>query len=287
LKRFIITADDFGLDTAVNDAVEQACQGGILNTASLMVGAPAVDDAVVRAKRLPQLHVGLHLTLVDGCPVSAPDDVPDLIGPDGEFGTDLFCRGVRFFFLPRVRKQLAVEIRAQYEAFHATGLFLDHVNTHKHLHMHPTVLTLILDIGQDYGIRAMRLPYEPWRISQGQWKGVASKLVWSVFLAPWLALMRYRLHRCGIRHNDYLFGLAHTGSMDEATLLGLLDCLPEGVSELYFHPATIHTVELEQRMPSYRHDKELAALLSPVARMYMNDPQYQRISFSDLREAEV
>ena len=68
--RLIVTADDFGLHEAVNDAVEQGCRNGVLRAASLMVAAPAAADAVARAKRLPELAVGLHLVLADVAPMT-------------------------------------------------------------------------------------------------------------------------------------------------------------------------------------------------------------------------
>ena len=40
-KFLIVTADDFGLHEAVNDAVEVASRSGVLTAASLMVAAPA------------------------------------------------------------------------------------------------------------------------------------------------------------------------------------------------------------------------------------------------------
>ncbi len=40
MKRLVVTADDFGLSTEVNEAVEQAHREGILTTASLMVRLP-------------------------------------------------------------------------------------------------------------------------------------------------------------------------------------------------------------------------------------------------------
>ena len=284
-KRLIVTADDFGLDDAVNEAVERAYRDGILTTASLMVGAPAAADAVARARRLPGLRVGLHVTLVDGRCMLPPRDLPDLVTPGGEFRAGQFGPGVRFFFLPRVRRQLASEIRAQFDAFRATGLALDHVNAHKHMHVHPTVLALILDIGREHGLRCVRLPYEPWRTARCLKEGVAGRLARSAFLWPWLALLRRRLRRAGIRHNDYLFGLAHSGAWDEARLLQLLRCLPDGVSELYFHPAAARTAELMRRMPGYRHEDELAALLSPAVRRVLDDPRYRRMSFSELHLA--
>ena len=113
-----------------------------------MVGAPALDDAVARARALPGLRVGLHVVLVDGHAVSPPAEIPDLVGPDGAFVRTQVVAGFAYFFRPRVRRQLAHEIRAQFERFRATGLGLDHVNAHKHMHLHPTVGRLMLDIGR-------------------------------------------------------------------------------------------------------------------------------------------
>ena len=126
-----------------------------------MVGAPEAANAIERAKRLPGLGVGLHIVLVRGRPVLPPAAIPDLVDGDGRFHGDLARAGFRFFFLPRARRQLAAEIRAQFEAFRDSGLTLDHVNAHNHMHLHPTVLGLILKIGAAYGLRAVRLPFEP------------------------------------------------------------------------------------------------------------------------------
>lgn len=249
IRRLIVNADDFGLAVAVNEAVELAHRDGVLTTASLMVGAPAVADAVARAKRLPRLGVGLHLVLADGPAVSAPDSIPDLVGADGRFGDHMARDGVRFFFLPRVRRQLAIEIEAQFRAYAETGLALDHVNAHKHFHLHPTVLNLMLEIGRGYGLRAVRLPREP---------GTAP------LLAPWLGLMRRRLARAGVLHNAQVYGLARSGAMDEAATLAAIAALPAGLSEIYLHPATVRG--LTPTMSDYRHDDELAALLSPRVR---------------------
>src|SRR5258705_13242216 len=121
-RRLIITADDFGLHPRVNEAVEQAHLNGVLTAASLMVGAPFARDAVTRAFRLPDLRVGLHLVLADGTAVLPRSQIAALVDMRGRFGDDMVHDGFRFFFLPHVRKQLAQEIRAQFEAFAKTGL---------------------------------------------------------------------------------------------------------------------------------------------------------------------
>ena len=243
----IITADDFGLHPRVNLAVERAYRYGVLTTASLMVGAPAASDAVARARSIPELRVGLHLVLADGNAVSPRAEIPALLNAQGRFGQNMARDGIRFFFLSHVRKQLAREIRAQFEAFAKTGLTLDHVNTHKHFHLHPTVLELILEIGRDYGLQAMRLPFE-----------VGAPL----WLKPWIAMVRARLAREGIAHNDFVVGIAGSGQMDEAAFLTAIKALPAGVVEIYCHPAVEADFPLSEGMRFYRHADELLALTS-------------------------
>src|SRR6266581_9597373 len=103
-RRLIVTADDFGAEIAINEAVEAAARDGILTCASLMVGAPAAADAVARARRLPGLRVGLHLVLIDGSPVLPPGDIPALVGADGRFDSNQIRTGLRYFFAPGVRR---------------------------------------------------------------------------------------------------------------------------------------------------------------------------------------
>jgi hopanoid biosynthesis associated protein HpnK len=259
LKGLIVTADDFGVAVEVNDAVEQAHTHGILTAASLMVGGGAVSDAVARARRLPTLRVGLHIVLVEGRPVLPAANIPDLVGPDGCFRRDMVATAVDIFFRPSVRRQLAAEITAQFEAYRATGLPLDHVNTHKHFHLHPTIAGYILKIGRAYGLDAMRVPLEPRAIlmkADGR-ATIAPALV----TGPWSALVRWRLGQAGVATADRVFGLQWSGAMTTQRVRGLIAHLPEGVTELYVHPATAGGFEGEA--PGYLYAEELAALIAP------------------------
>jgi hopanoid biosynthesis associated protein HpnK len=283
LKRVIITGDDFGLALPVNEAIEQAHRYGVLTAASLMVGAAASEDAVERARRLPTLRVGLHLVLVEGRPVLRPEQVPNLVDERGEFLTNLGRAGFNFFFRTGARRELEAEIRAQFEAFKQTGLCMDHVNSHNHMHVHPTVLGLILKVGHEYGTRAVRLPYEPallsWRVTRRQ---LVRKLSFALFLAPWLGLMRVRLRRAGIRTNDRVMGMADSGKMTTARVLEYLKRLPGGVTEIYFHPATQSCPEITRNMPDYRHEDEFKALMDPAVADTLAQAGARRISFTDL-----
>jgi hopanoid biosynthesis associated protein HpnK len=283
-RRLIVCVDDFGLDIAVNEAVEAASRDGILTCASLMVGAPAAADAVARAHRLPALRVGLHVVLVDGRPMLPPHDIPALVGRDGRFDDNMLRAGIRLFADPAARRQLAAEIRAQFQAFAATGLSLDHVNAHKHFHLHPTIAQLIVKIGRDYGLKAMRVPWEPpallRRAAPDERPGIAAALY-----APYAAMLRRRLQRAGLAVNERLLGLAWTGAITEARLLQFIAVMPEGVSELYCHAAVEQTTALRRAMPSYRPVDEFTALMSPTVRRALNDRDIGLVAYGDLATA--
>jgi hopanoid biosynthesis associated protein HpnK len=279
-KFLIVTADDFGLHEAVNEAVQAAARGGVLSAASLMMAAPATADAVCRARHLPRLRVGLHLVLADGAAVLPPAQLPDLLDAQGRFGTHMWSAGVRYFLVPGVRRQLEAEIRAQFEAFARTGLPLDHVNAHKHFHLHPTLLGMILGIGRDFGLRTMRVPDEPlwFAVRGGGALGGSSNLL----LAPWIALLRRRLRAAGVACNDRVFGIGATGAMDEAALLDILRRLSPGVSEIYLHPALPTPRPVSSASAGCRHAQELAALLSERVRLAIRVAGIVRGGYADM-----
>jgi hopanoid biosynthesis associated protein HpnK len=260
MKHLVVTADDFGADLAVNEAVEEAHARGVLSAASLMVAAPAADDAVARARRLPRLRVGLHLVLVEGRPASDPAKVPDLVGPDGRFRTGMGALAVDIFFKPAARRQLEAEVAAQFAAYAATGLPLDHVNTHKHFHLHPTILAAILKIGPRFGLKALRAPVEPQAVLASVEPGAKLPPAWVT--APWAALGRARARRAGLAVPDQVFGLQWSGAMSADRLAGVIRHLPDGLSEIYLHPAKAEAYP--GSAPGYRYIEEFEALVDPA-----------------------
>lgn len=257
-RRLVVTSDDFGAAVAVNAAVEQAHRDGILTAASLMVTGAAVEDAVERARRLPGLGVGLHVVLVEGRPALPPEQVPALVGPDGSFRTDMVRTAFRIFLDPAARRQLKAEVAAQFAAFAATGLPLDHVNAHKHFHLHPTIAATILTIGGRYGMKAMRAPIEPAGVLNAIEPGTMGGFD---IAAPYARGLRAKLRRTGLLVPDQVFGLAWSGALDTARLRALVDRLPPGLTEIYAHPAT---GPYPGSAPDYAYTEELAALTDGV-----------------------
>ncbi|KMO16579.1 hopanoid biosynthesis-associated protein HpnK [Methylobacterium indicum] len=261
-KRLVVTSDDFGLSPQVNEAVERTHRDGILTTASLMVSAPAAADAVARARAMPSLRVGLHLVMVEAWPTLPASDLPDLVDGAGLMRADQAKLGLDLARNARARRQLAAEIRAQFEAFRATGLPLDHVNAHKHFHVHPIIAGMVLRIGRDFGMQAIRVPRESRdalrRAEPGAKPGLA------LDTAPWAALLGWRARRAGLTVPDGVLGLAWSGAMTPARVEGLLRHLPDGLTELYLHPATAGGFPGEA--PGYAYAEELAALTAPASR---------------------
>jgi hopanoid biosynthesis associated protein HpnK len=242
-----------------------------------MVAGAAAADAIARARRLPELRVGLHLVLVRGRAALPPNRIPNLAGPGNQLPMHLFRAGVAFFFHPGVRRQLAEEIRAQFEAFRSTGLALDHVNAHNHMHLHPTVFHLVLAVGRKYGLSAVRVPYEPPLpgLPGGWLRNLHDRLV----VAPWAHWMARRCRRAGLHHNQFVFGMHDTGRMTTDRVLRILARLPEGTSELYLHPATRRAPE--DGLPSeYLCEQEWEALMSPRVAAAIRRHGIQRTSYS-------
>jgi chitin disaccharide deacetylase len=276
LKRLIVTADDFGVAREVNDAVEAAHRGGILTAASLMVSAPAAADAVARARRMPSLRVGLHVVLVDGRPVLPPSAVTQLVDGSGVFRSNMVALGTVISFSRQARRQLAAEITAQFEAFRATGLTLDHCNAHKHFHLHPVVGGLIAAIGGRFGLRAARVPFEPSDVlgkiePQAAWGAM-------VLTAPFAHLLRQRFRAAGLLAPDRIFGLQWSGRMTRDRLAGLIRNLPNGLSEIYLHPATGF---FAGAVPDYHYREELDALMAPEVVAATRDSALRLGGFGD------
>jgi chitin disaccharide deacetylase len=267
-RKLIVTADDFGLSVPVNEAVESAHRQGFLSAASLMVGAKAAEDAVERARRLPSLGVGLHLTLLDGHPVLPPEEIADLVGPEGRFPSDPFRFGVALYSSREMQRQANAEIDAQFKRFSATGLPMDHINGHKHFHLHPVVWQTIARVAPRFNRPPVRVPLEPFGPSfRANRDRAFGRLASWLFYYLQTRRIRRELMAGGIPSNDHVFGLYDSGAMTEDRVLRLLDQLPGGVSEIYCHPATRRWEGPDNLPSSYQVEEELRALLSPAVRM--------------------
>ena len=271
LRRLIVNADDFGRSASINAAVIRAHREGILTTASLMVNEPGCAEAVALAKENPRLGVGLHLTLLCGRSALPPSKIPGLVNQRGEFGYSPVAVGMKYYFRRSLRDQLRAEIREQFARFRATGLPLDHVNGHLHMHLHPVVFGILMDDAKQLGIRHVRLTRDDFGLNFGLARGrlfyrASHALIYSLLSSRAAGPLRW----CGIRHTDKVFGLLQDSRVDEGFVLKLLPFLPPGDSELYSHPS----------LDEFRN--EFDALVSPRVKELVARQNIQLIRYQDL-----
>jgi chitin disaccharide deacetylase len=241
-----------------------------------MVAAPAVADAVARARRLPTLRVGLHLVLVDGRPALPPERIPDLVDASGLFRTDMARLGLEIALWPSVRRQLVAEITAQFEAYRTTGLPLDHVNAHKHFHLHPVIGAWVVAIGARYGATSVRVPTEPAAVINAIEPGAAG--LSGRVLGQWTSLLRRQVRRAGLSAPDAVFGLSWSGAMTSDRVAAILGRLPPGFVEIYSHPATAN--DFAGHAPDYRYADELVALTDTACIAAARESGYRLAGYS-------
>ena len=228
-----------------------------------MITAPAVEHAIKSAKNLPELNVGLHLVLSNGKAKLPHSEIPKLVNKIGEFQTSEFCSGIKYFFDTRARRQLKNEIRAQFEAFKKTGFKLDHVNAHNHMHLHPTIFNLIIQIGRDYNLTAIRIPNEPplSSITHNKKDFIIRYLRWLFFMLFTLPMKR-KCIKNKISFNDAIFGFNDSGNMNIEKLVRIIPHISNGVTEIYTHPSTKNNRDSNSELDNYDSKAEFNALIN-------------------------
>jgi len=290
----IFNADDFGRSSEINRAVLQVHREGVLTSASLMVTGDAVEEAVALARAAPELAVGLHLVLSDGRPALSPAEIPHLLLGMDRFPANPARVWIQYIFSPVARAEMVREVRAQFERFATTGLPLDHVIAHQHIHMHPAVFNALLPLARQYGASGVRLPRDDFGLAMRyDRRDAAVKIVWATvfgnlcrryageFDSAAVAPGQVPAAR-GLAVADRVYGLMQSGRMEEAYVLRVLKraqttpCLVE----LYFHPTTASESE-----PLGANPGDLATLLSPAVRRAVEVGGWVRASYATLKEA--
>jgi hypothetical protein len=81
-----------------------------------------------------------------------------------------------------------------------------------------------------------------------------------------------------MRVPDQVFGLAWSGAMTPTRVHGLIDHLPDGLTELYLHPAT---GSYPGSASGYLYEEELAALTAPRVVEAARNPAILKGGFAD------
>lgn len=264
--RCIVNADDFGLSAAVNEAVLEACERGILTSATIMANMPGFAEAVRGAKTVPKLGIGVHLNFLRGRPLSDPARIPTLVGRDGRFlDGAVFWR--RSLFRRVDEGEAEEECVAQIRRVIDAGILPTHVDSEKHLHvLVPDIGAAVCRAAARFGIRAVRMIREPLRpLPRAPWPGVAGILKTAILNGRATRLVRMS-QASGLRFADRFFGAALAGRMSAEVYRALFRRLPPGSVEIMCHPARSEDASAGVRSPSWldRHRPgEYRALVDP------------------------
>jgi hopanoid biosynthesis associated protein HpnK len=278
-KRLIINADDLGLTEGHNRAILDAHWRGIVTSASLLACGVAFDDAVASLRTAPTLGIGVHLSLLEGVPVLPFAQVPDLVDTQGRFGLSYAALFGRLALRRGAIEQVTREWRAQIERVLGAGIRVTHLDSHKHVHMHPRLLGVALALAGEYGLWRMRLS-RPLCPTCGAKTAVLSTL------GAWGGR---RAEAYGVRTPHALLGLEASGRMTTPRVLAALSrldaCPPGGVCELMMHPAHAGPTLDRLREEGYRwigrfqFEQEHRALCAPVVRTALDQLGIERVSY--------
>ncbi len=265
-----------------------------------MANGPAFADAVAGARSAPDLSVGCHVVLVDGMPVAPPENVETLrairSAEPGRFYSSLSAFAARAMLGGFDSDQVVAEITAQIRKIQATGLRVTHLDTHKHAHIFPEILTALLRAARICGVPAIRNPIVPVKaISRRLFK--QKRELWKRYgqvriLHTFEGQFRQRTRRAGLLTPDGVVGVIETGSAASpgysSLLRETLASLPEGTWELVCHPGYN---DADLRVAGTRlldsRDEERRMLTSPELRQFLDKEEIRVISYREFVEQRL
>jgi chitin disaccharide deacetylase len=284
LKRLIVNGDDFGLSPEVNAGIIRAHRDGILRSASLMVAEPAARAAADLARDHPELDVGLHAVVCRGRSMLDASRLGAAVRESGEFIDSPVGAGMRYYFDRSMRTAMTDELRAQVERHLELVGYLNHIDGHLNFHVHPLFADILVGLAVEYKVSCIRLPRERVMTTLRLRRDHASrKLVESVIFRTLSRRTRRMMSARGLTSTDALFGLHQSGHLSEDYVVGVLDRIRAGTTELYFHPAA----DIGGVPPAAAAQLEVEILTSPRVREAIDRNGIELITFADLAKRKL
>lgn len=273
--RLVVNADDYGYFSCVSLGILEGARAGAVTATGVLANSPRFGDHAAELRFLPELDVGVHLTLTFGRPLTR-----EMAGALGRWGgafpssAGTVARGVATHGLPL--DVIRTEWRAQVGRCLDEGLPLRFVNTHEHVHLLPPLRRLVEQLA-----REAHIPHV--RALRPEWSGtrtIAALVRNTAFLLPALAPRRHPGSP-----EPLLLGVGVSGKLDLRYLERTLPLLRPGRTyELMCHPGRWEPGEVgDPRLLAYhRWEEELAALTSSRFRALCEERGIRLSRFRDL-----
>lgn len=285
--QLIINADDFGATSAINAAVIKTRLRGVLTSASLMVTGQAAAEAISIAKNDPGLAVGLHLALSQVRSALPLHLIPGLVNNNSHFARSPIIAALNYYFNHKLRRELRLEIEAQFELFAKTGLTLSHVDGHQHLHTHPAVLPIVIELAQKYGAAGIRIPHDPLLANlHTNYSRLGSKLFVALGHTYLAGVSRHLLRDSDFVRCDATIGSLMSGAMSDDYVIRMLRNMNCSSIEVFFHPTDLRDNEPGSD-PYGPNAGDLRALTSPRLKQFLADNGYELTNYPGLKRKQV
>jgi len=294
MKRLIVNADDFGWSEAVTCGTIQAHHDGVLTSTTVMANAPGAAQALERARReAPMLVVGLHLNLTEGRPLAPTPEVAPLLDGEGRFRESLVGLFTRAPLSAEVRSAARRELEAQIIWARDHGLRAFHLDSHKHVHMCPALLPVVIELARRHGIDAVRTTTEIdvaglGRFLPSHW-GVKERLrqwVYGRVARRWGVRARRAVRDAGLLTTDWFFGVRATGGISAGLLEHVMRIAPEGTGEIMVHPGLAEEGDGRRGRLDEARPAELQALCDPGVRRAAEREGWGWVSYKELGHDE-
>ncbi len=261
-----------------------ARRAGILRNASLMVAEPAARAAAELARESPALDVGLHVVVCRGRSLLDASRLGPAVRASGEFVGSPVAAGMRYFFDRSMRAAMTDELRAQVERHLELVGYLNHIDGHLNFHVHPLFADILVNLAVEYKVPCIRLPRERVLTTLRLRRDNAPrKLVESIIFRTLSRRTRRMMTERGLTSTDSLFGLHQSGHLSEDYVVGVIDRIRDGATELYFHPAA----DIGGVPPAAAAQLEVEILTSPRVRNAIDRNGIELITFGDLAKARL
>jgi predicted glycoside hydrolase/deacetylase ChbG (UPF0249 family) len=275
MRSLIITADDFGLTRSVNQGIAMGVREGVVTSVNLFPSGDAFSDALDLARKAAIREAGAHLALTETVPVAPAGSVPTLVAPDGRFYKDR-GRLLPRFLLGRIDPDnIYTELKAQLDMALSSGIEITNLSSHEHIHMMPGILDIFIKLAKEYDIPAIRYPHKDVSARPFDPGNIYRSFVLACF-EPHMARV---LGASGIKSPDHFRGFLDSAQITEETLLGLIDTLEEGSTELVCHPGFLGPEVLERYRFHRNCEAELFALTSRRVRNRIEDRDIELITY--------
>jgi len=272
--RLIINADDFGISRGVNIGIIEAAGSGVVTSASMIVNLPGFEDALDRAVSYPTLSLGLHLNFTAGRPLTV---ARSLTRPNtGEFYplTHLIARASLGLL---DASDIAGECQAQIDRMIEAGFPPTHLDSHRHVHAHPAISSVVARAAASRGVFQVRVPCEALRVNARDWRATLKK-------AGILVCARLSGRTAAVDGANHFVGISLQGGRSFATrLFALIPELPPGTTELMTHPGYADAALAEQDSYTQDRETELRALCSREFRELLARNHVTLTSFGNRR----